>query len=136
MAEVNPKPGKINETTGFREFTPDEHAAVVKKAAKTGINTHRATQRGYANGVLVETGDYVPDGIAVSKDWMERVDGKTDRLEDAVNEALDPLSKDVDLTKLSKPALEAMAAERGINVDGLGKDQLITAIKAAHDPKR
>jgi hypothetical protein len=101
---------------------------------ETGINTHRATERGYAGGELIEPNDFVPAGYPVG-DWMESVDGSA-KLARAVDEALDPLPDDVDLTQLSKPALEAMAAERGINVGTLSKTDLITAIKAAHDPKR
>jgi hypothetical protein len=48
-------------------------------AKKTGSDTHRATQRGYAvdqktgAGVLVEEGELVPAGIPVSENWMEPV---------------------------------------------------------------
>jgi hypothetical protein len=108
---------------------------------KTGADTHRATQRGYAvdtttgAGVLVEAGELVPANIPVSDEWMERVKGDRE-LAAAIAEGQDPLPKDVDLTQLSKPALEAMAAERGINPKGLSKDDLITAIKAADEPLR
>lgn len=109
---------------------------------KTGADTHRATQRGYAvdpdsnAGVLVEPGELVPANIPVSTEWMEPVKKGGRALAGAIEEAQDPLPKDVDLTKLDKAALQAMAAERGINVDGLGPKDLITAIKAADDPTR
>lgn len=102
---------------------------------ETKAGSHRATQRGYAGGELIETGDLVPAGFPVSEEWMEPIKG-SGRLAEAVEEALDPLPGDVDLHQLGKPALEAMAAERGINVGGLSKTDLITAITAAHDPKR
>lgn len=108
-------------------------------AKKTGSDTHRATQRGYAvdqksgAGILVEEGELVPAGIPVSENWMEPVKGSK-ALAGALEEGLDPHPKDVDLTQLSKPALEAMAAERGINVKGLSKDDLVTAIKGADEP--
>lgn len=106
---------------------------------KTGAETHRATQRGYAvdpdskAGTLVEEGELVPAGIRVSTEWMEPVSKKDRAAAAAIEEALDPHPKDVDLTKLDKAALQAMAAERGINVDGLGPKALIDAIKAARE---
>jgi hypothetical protein len=109
---------------------------------KTGSDTHVATQRGYAvdsktsAGLLVEPGEFVPADVPVSEEWMKPVKAGDRRLMDAVQEGLDPLPKDVDLTKLDKSALQAMAAERGINVDGLSKADLVTAVKAADDPAR
>lgn len=47
---------------------------------KTGLNTHRATQRGYAiepkthAGSLIEPGDYVPPDQPVSQIWMVESD--------------------------------------------------------------
>jgi len=99
-----------------------------KKQKLTGSNTHRATEKGYALGQLVEANDFVPAGVPVSTEWMEPVKGSSE-LERAVNEALDPQPGDVDLTKLSKAALEAKAVDHGINPGGLSKDDLITAIK-------
>lgn len=106
---------------------------MTKEHKLTGSNTHRATQRGYANGELVEAGDLVPSGITVSEEWMEPVK-VSKALAGAIEEATDPNPKDVDLHQLSKPALEAMAAERGINVAGLSKADLITAITAEREP--
>lgn len=110
----------------------------------TGDNTHRATQRGYAipqtdppearAGVLVEEGEVVPADVPVSDTWMEPIKKADRKLARAVEEAQDESPKDTDLTALSKPALEAMAAERGINVKGLSKDELITAIRAEREP--
>jgi hypothetical protein len=37
----------------------------------TGENTHRATQRGYAAGFVVEEGQAVPAGVTVGS-WMEK----------------------------------------------------------------
>jgi hypothetical protein len=109
-------------------------------AKTTGSNTHRATQRGYAvdpdshAGVLVEAGEPVPANIPVSDEWMEPVKKGDRALAAATDEALDPHPKDVNLTKLNVAALQAMAAERGINVeqDGhtLSKKELIAAISA------
>lgn len=103
----------------------------------TGVDTHRATERGYVTdpdsgaGHLVEAGELVPAGFPVGE-WMEPVKGSK-ALAGAIEEAGELHPKDADLTQLSKPALEAMAAERGINVKGLSKDELITAIKAKRE---
>lgn len=104
----------------------------------TGRNTHRANQRGYdsARGILYEEGDLIDPGLVVSDEWMDPVDKKDRALAGAVEEALEPLGDIGDLNAASKPALEAMALERGINVQGLSKADLITAITAAHDNTR
>jgi hypothetical protein len=109
----------------------------------TGANTHRANQRGYAipqagpaegrAGILVEPGEIVPADVPVSDVWMDPIKGSRN-LAAAVQEAQQDHPTDADLTQLSKPALEAMAAERGINVKGLSKDDLITAIHAEREP--
>jgi len=123
------------------------------KATLTGDNTHRAVRKGYAIpensggvGAIVEAGDMVPAGVplAVEDDdsttpdnfWMEPVGKKEAKVAVAVAEAMDPLTKDVDYTQLTIAALQAIAADHGVNVKGLSKDDLITAIKAADDPAR
>lgn len=106
-----------------------------KKVAKTGAVTHRATERGYSivngAGELVEAGDIVPPGNPISDAWMEKVSGKEDKVQRAVDDAMAFPPPNPDLSQLSKQALEAMATERNISVRGLSKDDLITAIKAA-----
>jgi hypothetical protein len=58
------------------------------------------------------------------------------KLAGALEEALDPIQKDADLTQVGMPGLKAMAAERGINSKGLSEKDLIAAIKAKDDPLR
>jgi len=106
-----------------------------KKVTLTKADSHRATERGYAGGAVIEPGELVPPDTPVGS-WMERVDGKTDALDEAVQAALDPQPGDIDLTQLGKAALQAMAAERDIPTAGLSKEDLITAIKAHKDPLR
>jgi len=36
----------------------------------TGPGSHVATQRGYADGRIIEPGEAVPHGIAVADEWM------------------------------------------------------------------
>lgn len=101
------------------------------KAAETGAHTHKAIERGYAKGQLVEIGEFVPEGVTVSDVWMEKLSKEEARDLQVSNEATDPKPKDADLTQLTLPALQAMAAERGVNVKGLNKEKLIDAINAA-----
>lgn len=114
---------------------------------KTGENTHKATRRGYAvdpktgAGILVEEGDLVPadQPIALEDDhengWMVPVKKGDQALAAALGEALDPLRKAPDLSQLKRPALEAMAAERGVNVNkSLSDDDLRQAINTADEP--
>lgn len=103
------------------------------KKNETGVNTHRATQRGYAKGMLIEPEDFVPDGVTISDAWMEEVEGSAKRAR-AVREAQADHPGDPNLEALSKAALEAMAAERGVNTAGLSKDDLIVAIRAEREP--
>ncbi len=110
----------------------------------TGADTHRATQRGYAipqtdpaearAGVLVEQGEIIPANVPISDTWMEEIEAKGRKRAKAVQEAQAEHPGDTDLTALPKAALQAMAAERGVNVDGLTKDDLIAAIRAEREP--
>lgn len=109
---------------------------------RTGSDTHVATQRGYAinsqgAGELVEPNEMVPADVPVSEEWMRPVKKSEAALLGAAEEATALKPKDVDLTKLDEPALQAMAAERGINVEQAGKKlnkkELIAAITAAHE---
>jgi hypothetical protein len=108
---------------------------MMAKEQLTGGRTHIATQRGYGARELVEEGEFGPAGVPVSDSWMKKVSAKEAALLGAEQEATDLKPKDVDLEPLSLAALQAMAAERGINVEqkgkALGKDDLIAAIKAA-----
>lgn len=141
MADTDTKPGHIDEKSGFRVATREQIDAVQKRLPKTGDATHRATQRGYAMvkgaGILVEDGQLVPKGQAISDEWMERVKGTSSPAAKAVEDAQAPRKDDPDLTQLSKPALEALATERGVTqVKGLSKEDLIAAIQASDEQRR
>lgn len=104
--------------------------------SRTGANTHRAIERGYAKGQLIEPGQMVPAGVVVSDRWMESLTKKEARMAEAIEQALDPQPDDVEIQNLSREALEAMAAERGIDPKGLTKKLLVDAIKANRDNTR
>lgn len=98
---------------------------------------YRATARGYAEGRIIEAGETFTTK-ADKGSWMEPL-GKDTRSarERAVDDTLSPISDDPDLTTFSKEALEAEALRYGLtNAKGLSKDDLIAAIKAAHDEER
>ena len=98
--------------------------------------TYRATERGYADGRIIEA-DEVFTTRAPKGSWMEPVKGAGSAAERAVEDAQKPRSDDPDLTKLAKPALQAIATERGVtNVEGLTRENLIAAIKASYDMDR
>lgn len=40
------------------------------KAEKTTENSHRATQRGYAGGLIIERGEFVPLDVTLSDVWL------------------------------------------------------------------
>lgn len=122
-----------------------------RKVEKTGDRTHIATARGYSivdgGGVLIEPGEFVPAGTPISLapddrsddsdpravagvGWMKKVAKKDRDLLDANAEALDEKPKDVDLTQLGVPALQALCALVGINPGKLDKDELIAAYNA------
>lgn len=108
-----------------------------KKVELTEANSHRATERGYGMGQLIEPGCIVPAGVPVSESWMDEIEPKDRKLAAAVEDAQKRSKDDPDLTKLSKPALEALATERGVtDVSGLTRENLIAAIKAAAEPGR
>lgn len=106
------------------------------KVKLTGADTHRATQRGYAipegatAGTLVEAGELVPAKVAVSDEWMERISGKEAELDRALEQALDPKPKDVNIEELKGQALTAHAASLDIDRGKLNDDDLRSAVRA------
>lgn len=104
-----------------------------KRLTKTKVGSHRATRRGYVHGEIIEEGKPVPADTVISDEWMEETEGSGRRAR-AVAEAHQDHPTDVDLTKLEKAALQAMAAERGVNVGGLSREDLIAAIRAEREP--
>ncbi len=53
----------------------------------------------------------------------------------AMEAATEPVPDDANLEAASKAALEAVAIMKHVNIAGLDKPGLITAIKAAYEPK-
>lgn len=120
-----------------------------EEVKKTGSDTHKAIQRGYAidpdskAGVVIEEGEIVPAGQPVSDQWMEAISKKKEKgapsaaLAAALEEVTADRKDDPDLTQLDEPALQAMAVLMGVTrVKGLDKDDLITVINAVKEQRR
>jgi hypothetical protein len=101
--------------------------------SETGNQTHRATERGYAKGELIEPGQFVPAGVAVSEKWMESLTPREANLQRATEEALDPQPGDVDVDALKGAALTAYAATLSINREGLSDADLRAAVRAKRE---
>lgn len=96
----------------------------------TTATSHRATQRGYAGGDIIEPGDLVPAGTPVSEAWMEPLSRKQGDLARALDEALSPDDADVNVEELSGDALTAYAASLHINRGTLNDKNLRAAVTA------
>jgi hypothetical protein len=96
----------------------------------TSASSHRATQRGYAGGDIIEPGDLVPAGTPVSTEWMEPLSKKEGALARAMDEALSPNDADVNVEELSGDALTAYAAGLSINRAKLNDKDLRAAVTA------
>lgn len=102
-----------------------------KKAPKsTGINTHKANQRGYADGMLIEAGEFVPADVPVSAEWMEPVSKKQAAQDRGIEEALSADDADVDVEALKGDALTAYAASLHINRGEQTDKQLRASVTA------
>lgn len=111
---------------------PRKTVAQQAAAQKGPRPSYRANERGYVDGQLIEPGQ-VFSSAGFKGSWAEPLTEKDAAMARAAEQALDPQPDDVEIQGLSRPALEAMAAERGIDPKNLDDDQLVDAIKAARD---
>lgn len=123
-------------TASGRE-APKRKAPTAEEIAKRDPKTYRALERGYVDGRIVEEGE-VFTTKADKGLWMADVkksDANSYGVDAAVDEAGYGKKADVDYEGMSEAALQALAALVGVTKPGeLGKDELITAIKAARIP--
>jgi len=96
----------------------------------TKANSHRATERGYAGGEIIEPGDLVPAGTPISDLWMEPLSKKEGEVARAMDEALSPNDADVNVEDLSGDALTGYAASLSINRGKLNDKDLRAAVTA------
>jgi hypothetical protein len=96
--------------------------------------SYTAPEAVYVDGVYHDAGKVFTTAQAPNDNW-ERVDGKEKAAIEASDKTLNvqPSLEDLDL-----PALQALAAEKGVQTTAggtrLNKAALITAIKAADEP--
>lgn len=113
----------------------DDKRPSAEQLAKKEPKTYRATARGYVDGSIVEAGQVFSTRMPKGS-WMEPVgkaSGKKARLADAIDDTQSPLNDHPALETFSLEALQAKALDLGLtDASGLDKDDLITAIRAAH----
>ena len=122
-------------TASGRE-APKREAPTAEEIAKREPKTYRALERGYVDGKIVEAGEVFATKVDKGL-WMEPVKAGSNKygVDMAVDEAGYGKKADVDYEGMSQPGLEALAALLGVTKPGeLGKDELITAIRAARIP--
>lgn len=115
---------------------PARKAPTAEDIAKRDPKTYRALERGYVDGKIVEEGEVFATKVDKGL-WMEEVKPGSNKygVEMASDEAGYGKKADVDYEGMSEAALQALAALVGVTKPGeLGKDDLITAIKAARIP--
>lgn len=99
--------------------------AVVKKAFQ-GVQDGEIHPRAFSEGDVV-SGDLA--AVAVAEGWAEGLEGEASGEGDQDDQA-----GDIDLDALSKKDLEALAAERGVDLShARSKAEIIAALEAAQD---
>lgn len=107
-----------------------------EEIAKRDPKTYRATERGYADGRVIEDGEVFTTRVDKGS-WMDPVKGSQKYgVEAAVDEAQYARKVDVNYENMDEPALQALAALVGVGDPGsLKKPDLIAAIRAARVPQ-
>jgi hypothetical protein len=118
------------------DSTDRDDRPTAEEIAKREPKTYRATDRGYADGKIIEPGEVFTTRADVGK-WMKPIKkGEKYGVDMATEEASYARKVDIDYEGMSQPALEVMAAMAGVSKPGaLSKDELITAIRAARVPQ-
>lgn len=92
--------------------------------------TYTSTMPAYVDGKYYQPGEPFVTDAPKGKDWSE-----ISKVEKAAADAAQDDPGDPPLEKLSLEALKAVAVTKKVNPEGLNKGELITAIKAANEPK-
>lgn len=95
------------------------------------MQTYVSSQPVYTGSVFYKAGEPFTTDADPGEGW-EKV---TSKAAAAITAATDPVPDDANLEAASKSALEAVAIMKHVNIAGLDKPALITAIKAAYEPK-
>ena len=126
------------------EKTVDAAADAIKAAAKAKSPEPKAPserkgklERYTADRDVYVDGAYYKEGIPFVTDApkSEHWTKVTQKEAAAIEASTDPVPDDANLEAADKSALQAVAIMKHVNIVGLDKPALITAIKAAYEPK-
>lgn len=95
------------------------------------MQTYVSARPVYTGSVYYKPGEVFATDAEPGDDW-EKVSPKAAA---AIAASTDSVPDDANLEAASKAALEAVAIMKHVNIAGLDKPALITAIKAAYEPK-
>jgi hypothetical protein len=95
------------------------------------MQSYVSTSDTYVGGELVKAGNPFVTDAPKGEDW----EAVTPKEAAAIDASVDRVPDDANLEAASKAALEAVAIIKHVNIAGLDKPALITAIKAAYEPK-
>jgi len=84
----------------------------------------------YTAGVYTKAGEPFVTDAPKGDEWDEKTPAEVHAIEGSLNQA----PSDPPLESLSVEALKAVAVTKNINVTGMDKAKLITAVKAANEP--
>lgn len=84
----------------------------------------------YVDSRYYKEGEVFVTGAPKGEEWVER----TSKEVAAIAASTDSVPDDANLDEASKSALQAVAIIKHVNITGLDKPALITAIKAAYEP--
>lgn len=115
-------------TEAITERTKADSEAKAKETPEPKMYT--ATKDVYVGSTYYKAGEPFVTTDDAADFWTE-IDHETGQ---TMKAALEKVPGDAPLDGLSVDALQAVAVTKNINVTGMDKDQLITAIKAANEP--
>lgn len=95
------------------------------------MKTYISTQPFYDGSTYYKAGEPFVTDIAKKEEWTA-VKPKDAA---AIAASTEPVPDDANLNAATKDALQAVAIMKHVNIAGLDKPALITAIKAAYEPK-
>lgn len=94
------------------------------------LTTYTSTQPAYIDGKYFKPGEPFVTDAPKLPEWTA-----ISKAEKAATDAAQDLPGDPPLESLSLDALKAVAVTKHVNPEGLNKKDLISAIKAANEPK-
>lgn len=99
-------------------------------AKKPNPKPYTSTQDVYVGGKYHKAGHVFVTDEEPADHWTEHKPAEAQ----AIDQAVKDIPVQPPLENLDKAALQALAVDRHINVDGMSKQQMIDAIKSWNDP--